>query len=69
MPSRADPSTIVADRVDAGAVPFDPRQVPLRRPAAVAVHDHGDVRGQPLEIDLARQRLFGEPGATTERMS
>ena len=49
----------VAHRVDAGAVAFDPRQVPLRRPAAVAVHDDGDVRGKPLEVDLARQRFVG----------
>ena len=34
----------VANRVDAGAVPFDARQVPLRGPASVAVHDDGDVR-------------------------
>ena len=49
----------VAHRVDAGAVPLDARQVALRRPAAVAVHDDGDVRGQPLEVDLARQRFVG----------
>ena len=49
----------VADRIDAGAVPFDARQMALRRPAAVAVHDDGDVRGQRVEIDLARQRFVG----------
>ena len=38
---------------------FDARQVALRRPAAVAVHDDGDVRGQLLEVDLPRQRLVG----------
>ncbi len=47
----------VAHRLDAGAMPFDARQVPLRGPAAVAVHDDGDVRGQPVEVDLARERL------------
>ena len=62
MPRRAEPSTDVADRVDAGAVPFDARQVALRRPAAVAVHDDGDVRRQPIEVDLTRQRLIGRAG-------
>ena len=52
----------VADRVDAGAMPFDARQVPLAGPAAVAVHDDGDVPRQPIEFDLARQRLFGPAG-------
>ena len=59
MPSRAERLDDVADRVDAGAVPFDARQMALRRPAAVAVHDDGDVRRQLLEVDLARQRLVG----------
>src|SRR6266850_782422 len=49
----------VADRVDAGAMPFDARQVPLRCPSSVAVHDDGDVGRQQLEVDLARQRLIG----------
>ena len=57
MPRRADGLDGVADRVDAGAVPFDARQVALRRPAAVAVHDDGDVRRQPLEVDLTDQHL------------
>ena len=42
----------VANSVDAGAVPFDARKVALRGPPAVAVHDDGDVRRQPIEIDL-----------------
>ena len=58
MPSRADVSTASRTASMPGAVPFDARQVPLRRPAPVAVHDDGDVRGQPVEVDLARQRLF-----------
>ena len=33
----------------------------LRGPAAVAVHDDGHVRGQPIELDLARQRRVGMP--------
>ena len=33
----------VAHRLDAGAMSFDARQVALRRPAAVAVHDDRDV--------------------------
>ena len=59
MPSRAERLDDVAHRVDAGAVAFDARQMALRRPAAVAVHDDGDVRRQLLEVDLARQRLVG----------
>ena len=62
MPSRADAFDDVAHRLDAGAVPFDARQVPLRRPPAVAVHDHRDVRRQPVEGHLADERLFGRTG-------
>src|SRR3954466_12968159 len=36
---------------------LDPRQMPLRRPPAVAVHDDRDVGGQLLEVDLPRQRF------------
>ena len=49
----------VAHRIDAGAVAFDARQVALRRPAAVAVHDDGDVGRQLIEVDLPRQRFVG----------
>src|SRR5262245_7887109 len=49
----------VAHRVDAGAVPFDARQVTLSRPASVAVHDDRDVSREPLEVDLPRQRFVG----------
>ena len=38
-------------------MPFDPRQVALRRPPAVAVHDDGDVLRQPLEVDLPDQHF------------
>ena len=62
MPSRAERLDGVAHGVDAGAVPLDARQVALRRPAAVAVHDDRDVAGKPFEIDLAGQRVFGAPG-------
>ena len=31
-------------------------------PAPVAVHDDGDVRRQPVEVDLSRQRLVGRAG-------
>ena len=52
----------VAHGVDAGAVSFDARQMALRGPAAVAVHDDGDVRGQPIELNLAGQRRVGVSG-------
>ena len=52
----------VAHRIDAGAVALDARQVPLRRPAAVAVHDHGDMPRQTVEVDLTSERLFRGAG-------
>ena len=52
----------VADRIDPGAMALDARQVTLRGPAAVAVHDDGDVRRQPIEVHLPRERLVGMPG-------
>jgi hypothetical protein len=48
----------VAHGLDAGLVAADPRQVARRGPAAVAVHDDGDVGGKPGRIDPPRQRLF-----------
>jgi hypothetical protein len=36
--------------------------MPLCRPAAVAVHDHGNVFGQTVEIQLARQLVFDRTG-------
>ena len=41
---------------------FHARQVALAGPAPVAVHDDGDVPRQAIELDLARQRLFGPAG-------
>ena len=40
------------------AVPFHAWQVALAGPAAVAVHDDGNVTRQPIELDLACQRFF-----------
>ena len=51
----------VAHGVDAGAMPFDARQVPARGPAAVAVHDDGDVGRKLFEVDLTSERLLGRP--------
>ena len=62
MPRRADAFDDVADRIDAGAVALDARQVALRRPAAVAVHDDGDMPRQTVEVDLAGERLFRGAG-------
>ena len=48
------------DRRGAGLVALDPGQPPLPGPAAVAVHDHGDVAGQAVGIDLEEKAvLFG----------
>ena len=52
MPSRAEVSTVSRTDGDAGAMAFDARQVALRRPAAVAVHDDRDVARQPVAVDL-----------------
>ena len=49
----------VAHRGDAGPVPLDARQAAPLGPAAVAVHDDGDVPGQPGEVDPADEQLFG----------
>jgi hypothetical protein len=42
-------------------VAFDSRQVALRRPPAVAVHDDGNMRGELVEIHLSRKRFIGRP--------
>ena len=52
----------VAHRVDARAVSLDTRQVTLRGPAAVAVHDHGHMSRQAVEVDLTGERLFRGAG-------
>src|SRR5688572_4491951 len=52
----------ITDGIDAGAVSLDARQMPLRGPAAVAVHDDGDVCREAVELDLAGQRLVGVSG-------
>ena len=56
----------VAHGIDARAMAFHARQVALGGPAAVAVHDDGDVRRQPLEVHLPGKRLVGmaRPGST-----
>ena len=59
MPRRAAVSTESRTASMPGAVPFDARQVALRGPAAVAVHDDGDVCRQTVELDLAGERLVG----------
>ena len=52
-----------ADAVGAAGVAFDARQAALLRPAAVAVHDDGDVLRQPrgvqpgLGADVAARRV------------
>ena len=41
---------------------LDTRQMTLRGPAAVAVHDHGHMSGQAVEVDLTGERLFRGAG-------
>ena len=48
--------------IGSGAMTFDARQMALRRPPPVAVHDHGDVLRQPIEVHLPREGLLGGPG-------
>jgi hypothetical protein len=52
----------LAHRGDAGAVALDARQVARAGPAAVAVHDHGDVPRQPLQVDFFEEGLFDRAG-------
>jgi hypothetical protein len=40
------------------------REVPLGRPAAVAIHDDGDMPGKPIEVDLPDESLLGGTGRT-----
>ena len=49
------------NRIDAGAVSLDTRQMSLCRPPAVAVHDDSDVSWKLLEVDLTRQRFVRRP--------
>jgi hypothetical protein len=43
-------------------MPLDARQVALRGPAAVAVHDDRYVLGKPIEVDLPRQSVLNGAG-------
>ena len=52
----------VTHGINAGAVTLHPGQVALGGPAPIPVHDDCDVRRQPLEIHLPRERLVGMPG-------
>jgi len=49
-------------RFHSGAVTGHARQVPALRPAAVAVHDDGDVPRQPLRIEVFQQARFYAAG-------
>ena len=69
MPRRADDLDRVADRRDAGLVALDARQVALRGPAAVAVHDDGDVDGSLAESTCFARLSSGEPGDRRQKFS
>ena len=63
MPSRAEPSTTSRTDSIPARCPSTRGQVPLRRPAAVAVHDDGEVLRQTGEVDLPGEpRLRGTLG-------
>ena len=51
MPSRQHSSMVARTLCDAAAMALDARQAALLGPAAVAVHDDGDVPRQPLRIE------------------
>src|SRR6266478_5219187 len=54
-----------AHTLDAAAVALDARQAALLRPAAVAVHDDGDVPRQPLGVEAGGlEALKGIGGET-----
>ena len=59
MSSRAHSSVDAAHAGHAAAMPFDPRQPLPLRPAAVAVHDDGDVPRPGLERHV---QCFGGGG-------
>ncbi len=48
----------ILDRLGRGAMALDPRLVPPLGPAAVPVHDDGDVFGKDREVDLTKKRFF-----------
>ena len=62
MPSLAGGADGAADRLDAAPVALDPRQAAPRRPAAVAVHDDGDMGREPRRrsagLGLGREMGF-----------
>ena len=72
MPSRAEVSTTSRTASMPGAMPLDARQMAQCRPASVAVHDDGDVRGQPARSPPAARALRPaslartQPGAVRE---
>ena len=49
-------------RFHSGAVTGHARQMPALRPAAIAVHDDGDVPRQPLRIQAFQQARFFAAG-------
>jgi hypothetical protein len=51
----------LADRSDAGPMTFDPGQLASAGPAAVAVHDDGDVSGERVRVQLLEQFAFRGP--------
>ena len=51
MPSRQHSSTVARTLWTPRQVALDARQAALLRPAAVAVHDDGDVPRQPLGVE------------------
>ena len=48
--------------IGAGTVPGDPRQVPIPGPAAVTIHDDGDVAGHVTGIDTGNIHARKLPG-------
>jgi len=52
----------IANRVDTGAMALDARQMTLRSPSPVAVHDDGDMRREPLEMQLIHEHAVGIAG-------
>jgi hypothetical protein len=48
--------------LDAGAMTRNSRQVTALRPASVAVHNYGDVLGEPVGVELREEALFFTAG-------
>jgi hypothetical protein len=48
--------------LDAGAMTRNSRQVTPLRPASIAVHNYGDMLGEPVRVEFREETLFFTAG-------